>query len=476
MSFRAAQSHVVQGSYLLLLLIFFLHPSIAKASVFELFGASPRSVGLVGALSAGASGGEATFHNPAMLSGASAAQVWVGFSATQFDLGIQTQRPVCTASVLSCSGQYVNGYAFRSPQIPSNSNGLQIGWAFPVGGVFRDRLSLGAGLALPNGHLIRIAGADPQSPNFAQYEGMPDRLAFLFAGSWRITDWWWVGLGTQVLAVLDARIDLNLDVVNHRMDKAAVQIGLAPRARVTAGTALHPMRQLWLGASYRQRLSLQYQIPTTVAFGQAASLGIDLGHDTLFTPDTAHLGVAWLLADDQLLLLADLGYAAWSQAPDPSPYVRLGTSGPLVDAFGLQSALQVGQDTPQIALHYNDTWTPSLAGEWRLQDWRLRLGGQYRPTPAPRALGAFNYLDNNAFVLGAGIGFRFGTLSEEAGQHVGRMDDPAGPPGRFHVDLGVQSLMLQRRTDIKRDVNDPEGNLSYGGTVWHVSLAVGSSF
>ena len=124
-------------------------PAVASASVFELFGASPRAVGLAGALSAGASGGEAAFHNPAMLGGATHGSVWAGGSATGFQLNIRLQRPLCTDGWQVCSGQYLGGFASRAPLLPKDSQGFQFGWSYPLGGVLRDKVTLGAGLALP---------------------------------------------------------------------------------------------------------------------------------------------------------------------------------------------------------------------------------------------------------------------------------------------------------------------------------------
>jgi hypothetical protein len=446
-------------------------PGVAHASVFELFGGSPRAVGLAGALTAGASGGEAAFHNPAQLAAIGAGQVWAGLSATAFDLSMQMARPVCTDGWSVCHAQHLAGYAFRAPQLPRDSQGLQLGWAYPLGGVFRHRLSLGAGLALPWGRLIRISGADPQTPHFAQYEGMPDRLAFLFAGAWRVSDRWWLGVGTQILAVLDAKLGLDADVVNREFTSANVRIGLSPRARLTAGVTWHPTDTWWFSLAWRQRLALSYAIPTTLDLGAAARIGIGLSHETLFTPDTFRAGVAWRTG--AWLWLGDLGWARWSQAPDPSPQVSAVAGGPLVDGFGLGKALQVGTDAAPIALGMRDVWQPGVAVERTAGDWRWRLGGQYRPTPAARARGPFNYVDNDAFAVGVGLGWRHGAAGSTT---EGKRDDPAGVPAAWFADAGLQALVLLARTEVKLDPRDPVGDFRHGGVVWHGSVSAGVHF
>lgn len=455
-----------------------LLPCAAHASVFEMFGAGPRAVGMGGAMTAAASGGEASFHNPAMLGGAALAGAWGGFDFTHNALTITLSRPVCTGDTSMCRTNFPTGFSTRNPQLPRDSSGFQLGWHYPLAGIFHRRVVLGAGLSLPSGHLIRISGPDPQTPNFPLYEGMPDRIAFLFAAAVRVTDSFWLGAGIQVLAGLDANIQLALNPTNGNMDSASIRIGLQPKARLTAGAALHPHPDLWLGLSYRQKLSLTYQIPTDVALGQPADLAIALRHETLFTPDSFHLGAAWRLLDGPLLLSADLALSLWSAAPDQSPIVALDVGGTAVNGMGLGQALDVGTQTPPIDLHYQNTLTPSVGVEWNVNDsFKLRTGYQYRPTPAPRATGPFNYLDNDAHAVGLGIGYGFGTLTAEQEKlQANHRDDPQGPRPRLHVDAGSQVLILPRRAVYKDDANDPVGNLEHGGLVWNWSLAFGGAF
>ncbi len=448
------------------------------ASVFELFGAGPRSMAMVGASTASAEGGEAAFHNPAMLMASPLAGAWFGVSTTRMGLDITLQRPVCTGSYTSCNSQYPGGFSSRNPVLPENSSAFELGWNYPVGGILRNRLAFGAALALPVGHLIRIAGPDPQAPNFIQYEGMPDRLAFLVSMAGRITDRWWLGVGTQVLAVLNAQIDLQLNATNRNYDRATINIGLQPRARLTAGTAFHPRDDLWFGLAWRQQLSLQYGIPADVAVGSPAELAIGLGHDTLYSPDVVSLGAAWRSSQGGVRMSADLAWSRWSAMPDPSPSVTLDVRGDGVRAFGLNSALDVGTDTPIIALHFRDTFSPALATEVRLTDDLLLRGGyRYRPTPAPRAEGPFKYLDNDAHILGLGVGYHFGTLAPRLQQQLRDAGASAvDTPGPLHVDVGIQSQILPQRTVYPSDVHDPVGGIAHGGSVWHAGVAFGGSF
>jgi hypothetical protein len=450
----------------------------AFASVFELFGAGPRSNAMAGALTAAAQGAEAVFHNPSLLANAPLAGAWVGGNTTRFDLRTTLDRPACQLSAESCRALHPAGWSTRAPAYPRDSEALAIGWNYPLRGSMQGKAGFGAALALPAGNLIRISGRDPQSPSYAQYEGMPDRLSFLFAFGVKPVPWWSLGLGVQVLAVLQAAVDLDIDPVNRDMNRAAIGIGLAPRARLTAGTAIHVSEALQFGLSYRQRLSLTYAIPSVAAFGTAADMAISLEHETLFSPDSVHAGVAWRPLDGPVLLSADLSVAMWSQMPDPSPQVALDVRGSALTALGVADTLDVGTDTPAVALRWRDTFSPALAAEWKAsRHWTLRSGYRYKPSPAPYATGSHNYLDNDVHTLGLGARLSFGSLAPRLVEQLARAQKgPVEAPAPLFVDVGAQWLALPLRSVYKVDARDPVGALSHGGQVWHLGAVFGGAF
>ncbi len=467
----------MQAQVVALALATSLCAGVATASTFELFGAGPRGTGLAGALTAASQGGEAAFHNPAMLVDAPLAGAWLGYGATQSGFYVKQKNPVCTGSYAACSAQHPGGFSFRSAALPQDTQAFALGWNYPLGGVLRNRMAVGVALALPNGHLIRISGPDPQAPSFPLYEGMSDRLAFLFALAGKATEQLWLGVGVQVLASLNAEIDLRVNPTNHSMDRASIGIGLEPRARLTAGVAFAPHRDWRLGLSFRQRISLSYGIPSQVAFGDNLGLGIGLSHETLFTPDIWNAGAA-LRPTRTLLLTADLTFARWSQAPDPSPQVSLDVNGKAPAAFGLQDILDVGTDTPPLQLGFRDTWSPALGVEWRVApDWQLRTAYRLRPTPAPRATGPFKYLDSDTHIGAAGIRSRFGPRAQRLQDQLAAAGrDESDTPGALYIDLGLQLQAATRRLALAHDPNDPVGALEHGGRVWFGQAAFGGSF
>ncbi len=450
--------------------------SLAAASVFDLYGAGPRSAAMVGALSAAAEGSEAAFHNPALLADAVVGGAWAGHSSAFFDLAFQMQREVCTDRAAVCRGIYKAGYSAREPREPADIHSLQLGWHAPVGGIFRRRVVLGALLTLPYARILHISGPDPQQPHYYMEESLPGRMAVLVAVAARATDWLSFGVGVQVLAVLDAGVKLDADVTNHAIDEAAVQIGLRPIGRMTAGVRIRPMPSLRFGVGYRQELGLSYSIPSSISTGKSASLVLDVTQDTFYTPGTLVTGVGWQLLDGRLLVAAEIGLGLWSAAPDPSPRVAVDAGGPLINEMGLADALDIGRQTPPVDLAFRDTWTPAVALEWQASEaLRLRCGYSFRPSPAPHATGAFHIVDNDRHIIGLGAGYGWGAVDLPADASATAMASSSSAPAMY-IQVAGQAQVLPRRTEVKLDSNDPVGSFSHGGVVLHASVALGGHF
>jgi len=452
-------------------------PATGFASVFELFGAGPRSVAMAGALSGAAHGGEAAFHNPALLADASWGGVSLGASGSHFGLDVSLQRPICTEAYTTCRNLHGTSFASRAAKQPPSSTGMQFGWHAPLGGALRKRVVVAALMALPASRLIHISGPDPQTPHFYMYEGLPDRISVLLAASWQPLDWLSIGLGTQVLAALSSDIEIQMDATNHDMDFAAVRIDLQPVARLVAGIALRPARGLRLGVGYRQEISLRYEIPSRIGLGAAATADLQVEQNTLFSPSSLHFGASWRSPGGRLMLAVDLGLALWSSAPDPSPGVQIDVGGAIVDKAGLGTLIDVGQDASPIDLHFTDTWTPAAGAEWRALDRLVVRGGYaFRPSPAPRASGPFNYLDNAGHALGFGLEWGFGGAIANRPTGAGNRQEPLRIDHPLSIRLGGQWLILARRTVRKMDANDPVGDYEHGGSVLHWTAAVAGTY
>lgn len=449
--------------------------STSHGSVFELFGGGPRSASMAGASVAAANGAEAAFHNPALLADSRYGGVSVGFAYSSFDVGVRLARPICTASYTTCRAAAGGPFSIRAPKLPPSTASLQLGWHAPLAGPLRKRVAVAAQMTLPLRRVLSISGPDPQTPHFYMYEGLPDRFALLLAASVQPAHWVAIGVAAQILAALDSDVDLDLDVNNHVMDRASVEIRLQPVARLVAGLILRPAPGVRIGASYRQEISLRYDIPSTIALGEAATAALLVEQQTLFSPDSWHFGGAWRSRSGAWLLSASVSLAMWSTAPDPSPQVAIDVTGASLDAIGLGEALDVGNESAPIALRMRNTWRPALAAQWLVRPrLKVRAGYAYEQAALPRATGAWSYLQGDGHVLAAG--FDFGLQAPIASRPPGRDDAPPQWLHPLYIRVAAQVIAHPRTTVIKADPNDPVGDFEYAGTALHTSVGIGGTW
>ena len=455
-----------------------LTPGSATASVLELFGGGPRSAAMAGAtLGAGSYGAEAAFENPALLADASHGGVFAGIAYSHFDTAVRLSRPVCTETRAFCRAMHGNTFSHRAAKDPPSNTSLQLGWHAPLAGPLGKRVVMGALMTLPLGRVLSISGPDPQTPHFYMYEGLPDRFALLLSASFEPTSWLAFGVGAQILASLSSDVAMVLDVNNHVMDRASVDVRLQPIARLVAGIVARPVAGVRLGVSYRQKVDFRYDIPSDIGIGQAARAVLAVEQQTLFSPDSLHIGASWRSPSGKWLVAMSTSLALWSAAPDPSPRVQIDLSGTTLDAVGFGEVLDVGQETPPIRLRFADTWAPRLGVEWLASErWMLRTGYAFVPTPSQRATGAFNYLDNDAHVVALGADLGFGPPIASRPPSGGPKGEPPRWDHRLFVRVALQARVHPRRTVVKVDVHDPVGDLEHDGVVVHGSLAVGGTW
>jgi hypothetical protein len=123
----------------------------ADASTFHVFGYTGRSIGMGGALTAGAGDFTALFYNPAALTLDPRINLGVGVTVLVPDLYVDREGagPPAVASSL-----------------PEVNSGIQLGWRYPLGGVFEKKVALGLGVYLPIARIIHVQGVDPARPQW----------------------------------------------------------------------------------------------------------------------------------------------------------------------------------------------------------------------------------------------------------------------------------------------------------------------
>lgn len=430
-----------------------LSASPARAGSFDLFGHSARDIGMGGAMTAAVVGYSSLYYNPAALTLDKEHSLALGLRLVVPSLYIDREDPAASPAAV----------------LPETHTGISLGWVKPFGGIFDDRLAVGLSVSLPLDRLVRVQGIDPAAPQFYLYQSLQDKLLIHLGLAGDLTEWLSLGAGLQILANLDGSASLELDIVSGTFDSRTVGVTLQPTLSPVLGLHVRPPLgpgggQLKLGFTFRGSSSLSFDLPVRVSEGEALDLEIQVAQTVLWTPHQLALGIAYTLDAPALTFAADLTYAFWSQAPDPSPRLAVDLGGRLLDALGLDRALDLSVDSTPLALGFADTVTARLGAEWTPFDlFTVRAGYFFRPTPAPPATGSSAYLDNDAHVvsLGAGIGFQ-NPLKE--GRSV------------VDLDLALQATILPRRTVYRAAVDNPGGDLAHGGVLWHASAGVSHHF
>jgi len=425
----------------------------ARAGSFDLFGHTARDIGMGGAMTAAVIGYSSLYYNPAALTLDKEHSLAGGLRLVVPALDIAREDPAATPAAV----------------LPETHTGISLGWVKPLGGIFDDRLAVGLSLSLPLDRLVRVQGIDPAAPHFYLYQSLQDKLLIHLGVAGDVAEWLSLGAGLQILANLDGSASLELDIVSGTFDSRTVGVTLQPTLAPVVGLHVRPPLgpgggQLKIGATFRGSSSLSFDLPVIVSEGEALDLEIRVAQTVLWTPHQLAFGLAYTLDEPALTLAVDLTYALWSEAPDPSPRLAVDLGGRLLDALGLDRALDLSVDASPIDLGFADTVTVRFGAEWAPVDlFTVRAGYFFRPTPAPPATGSSAYLDNDAHVvsLGAGIGFQ-NPLKE--GHSV------------VDLDVALQATILSRRTVYRAAADNPGGDLSHGGVLWHTSIGVSHRF
>jgi long-chain fatty acid transport protein len=195
----------------------------------------------------------------------------------------------------------------------------------------------------------------------------------------------------------------------------------------------------------------------TGGYFQAHTVSTDL-----FQPWQLTLGVAVRLTS-RLLVTYDLGYAAWSEFPQPSSTLTLGLD---IKQFNNQVKIPGPRTYP--APGFRDIVIPRLGVEWRaVENGRLavdlRGGYSYEPSPVPDQTGASNFVDcdKHTFALGAGLTFI----------HLRPVLERP-----LTLDAHVAATWLPPRTTNKISPVDPVGDYVADGVVLQLAIMLGSRF
>lgn len=414
--------------------------SAARANPFELFGYTPRAIGMGEAMTGVADDLAASFYNPAGLIGHKKAEFGLGFADTISQLHIDRANNSASAPL--------------SSQV-ENSPRFELGIIFPLGGeLLKDRVVIGIGGGHPVGSLIRVQTVDQSHPQFYMYQSKAQRFALNTAIAIRIMNGLSIGGGVQITAEQIGSVDFKLDVASRTFKARDITVNLNTVPTPTAGILIEPTDSIKLGLSWRRESRLYYTQPTNIDLGDIGALKLDVQGLAQYWPDVFSAGIS-IKPTRRVLIAAQVDYLRWSKSPNDQVSVKVTPSGTVLAGLGLDALL--GFSSQDARPGFSDILEPHLGVEYMATDLlTLRAGAWVRPPVTPDQNGTTNYLDNFTEAVSGGLSFRFT-------DPLRVFTDPVT------LDLAGQFIFANERSDRKAQLANPSGSASWGGMLYNFS-------
>jgi len=422
----------------------------AQANPWDLFGYNARAIGMSGTHVAVSNDFTATYYNPAALTAGDEAS---------FGFGFNTAAPKLTLS-------FDNAERSIAEQAPPSSNGITFGTLFPLGGErVKNRIALGLVINVPTSSLLAGQALDPAIPQWYMYQALPRRIVTALGIGASPWPWLSLGLSVQILAGVEGQLDYELDIVAGQLSRKSVTFDIRPAAAPIAGFEVRPWKGLRLGFAYRAAIDSQVDLPVDLEITGVADLVVTTFFKVQYSPHQFTLGLSYDWQEMDMLFALDVGYHAWSAAPDPAVASNITVGGELLEGTGLDGAFNAPVEGRErsVQLGFRDVVVPRIAVEKRFGFFTMRGGYALRPSPAPVQTSGANYIDGTAHILSAGASARF--------------FDPLGAlEGPLNIDVGVGPHFHPKRRHTKVTRQDPVGSYEAGGSMWVFGVALAYVF
>ncbi len=365
-------------------------PKLSSASPEDIFGFGARSAALGSTGAASAEGYEAVYANPALLTYAHDTKLTLGMMGADFELSTRHAGTSTRA---------------REDRLLGSLIGATL--PIPLGGVMKDRLTLGFGFFTPFNLIVRGHILYPETPQFL----LPDRSQSVAvqAGLGVDLSWWdgrrrseglHVGGGFAALAALAGDVLVGVDGTGKI--GSSVSDSLIAAYAPTVGASMDIARGWRVGATFRGALVGRFDVQIVVK---------DLGAITV--PPLQISGVAqydpWQIQTELARTMGplrgaiSLTYKHWSAYPGPPEATVRCPTDPDTGKVDPCGAL-----VPP-APHYHDTVVPRLGLEYEIDPrpgvaMRVRGGYAFEPTPSPKQRREPNLFDESRSVVTFGYG------------------------------------------------------------------------
>jgi long-chain fatty acid transport protein len=398
-----------------------LPPPTSHAGPCQAFGFGGRAIAMGGAVAASSSDYAAMFYNPAGVAFAEGPTLGAGFVYGSPDLRINGEE-----------------------QDVDPIRAFQVGGSLPLGSSkYLGRITLGLAVHVPTSTAMTLGAEDPAKPHFVLYSIDPQRTAVYLGGSVRILPSLSIGGGVSILA--EAELNLNLSLLSSSFitHHSPTKYNFDP----IFGIKFKPTKSLALAAVYRESKTATLKPELKIFVGDEQILPtVTIFNQFNYEPREAVVAAMYSFRE-RLVVEVDVTWMDYSNYQVSTPKYEFEEEVP----DWVKTLLSMNNfPDPE----FKDIFVPRLGTEFMVNKYfTLRGGYYYQASPVPDQRGTTNYVDADKHVISIGGG-------------VKAFLPPKILERPIHIDFVFQAQILQERSVIKDDPEDPVGDYTIDGEIF----------
>ena len=398
-----------------------LPPPTSHAGPCQAFGFGGRAIAMGGAVAASSADYAAMFYNPAGVAFAEGPTLGAGFVYGSPDLRINGEE-----------------------QDVDPIRAFQVGGSLPLGSSkYLGRITLGLAVHIPTSTAMTLGAEDPAKPHFVLYSIDPQRTAVYLGGSVRILPSLSIGGGVSILA--EAELNLNLSLLSSSFitHHSPTKYNFDP----IFGIKFKPTKSLALAAVYRESKTATLKPELKIFVGDEQILPtVTIFNQFNYEPREAVVAAMYSFRE-RLVVEVDVTWMDYSNYQVSTPKYEFEEEVP----DWVKTLLSMNNfPDPE----FKDIFVPRLGTEFMVNKYfTLRGGYYYQASPVPDQRGITNYVDADKHVISIGGG-------------VKAFLPPKILERPIHIDFVFQAQILQKRSVIKDDPEDPVGDYTVDGEIF----------
>ncbi len=319
----------------------------------------------------------------------------------------------------------------------------QAGATFPISRGKLRFFKLGVGANIPTSPVYKPVSQDAKEPHFVLYNNHYQRAEINLCAAVKILPNLSIGGGATLLANLDFPEKLQWFNTDETFLVAEVPTNLS--FFPLAGIKYKPTDSLSLAAVYRGKASADL-VPSVIFTSSGEQLVPDVAVFLInfYKPHEVLLGASYAFGDKWIVGL-DVAWMDYSKMQTPMPRYEFDVPEWIREVLSMINA-------PPPDFH--DIFVPRIGVEYLInKHFSFRSGYVYRPSPVPDQTGINNYADSDKHVVTVGTGIEFFDPWKLRKQPI-------------IIDLVFQAHILEGRSMVKTDPEDPVGDYTIDGEIF----------